>query len=364
MPRIRPDIAAIRPYVPGRHIDEVARDIGMRPDEIVKLASNESPEGPFPGVAKAVAAVLTESNRYPDTDFYELRRVVSGAIEVPPDHLWFGNGSVSLLSHLALTIGGPGTSAVYAWPSFVMYRVISRWAMSEPIEVPLGDGFVHDLDALRAAIRDDTSVVYLANPNNPTGTLVAADAIDEFIDSVPEEVLIVVDEAYHHFVDDESYATAIPQALARPNVVVLRTFSKIYALAAYRVGFGIAQPGTISELMKSQAPFSVSQVAQVAAAASLGNPEELARRVEANAAGRRRLLDSLVERDIRHAESQTNFVYCKLGPDSAAAAAAFTKRGVIIRPMSGGWVRVTIGTQAENQRFVAVLDELLLNLQR
>lgn len=362
MLRIRPDIASIRPYVPGRHIDEVAREIGMRPDEIVKLASNESPEGPFPGVVEAVAAVLTESNRYPDNDFHQLRRVVSGAIEVPPDHLWFGNGSVSLLSHLALTIGGPGSTAVYAWPSFVMYRIVSRWAMSEPVEVPLADGFVHDLDALRGAIRDDTSVVYLANPNNPTGTLVAAAAINEFIDSVPEEVLIVVDEAYHHFVDDMSYATAIPQALARPNVVVLRTFSKVYALAAHRVGFGIAQPGTISELMKSQAPFSVSQVAQVAAAASLGNPDELARRVAANAAGRLRMLGVLTERDIQHADSQTNFVYCKLGPDSAAAAAAFTNRGVIIRPMSGGWVRVTIGTEAENQRFVAVLDEVVPNL--
>ncbi len=206
MPRFRPDVAAISPYVPGRSIEEVAAEIGMRPDEIVKLASNESPDGPFPGVVEAVSKALAESNRYPDDDMRDLSATLSAHLSVPADHLWFGNGSVGLIGHIAVAMGGPGTSAVYAWPSFIMYRIASRWAMTEMIEVPLDAAHTHDLDAMRNAIRDDTTVVYLCNPNNPTGTIVSANAMSGFIDSLPESVLLVIDEAYHDFVTDESYA--------------------------------------------------------------------------------------------------------------------------------------------------------------
>ncbi len=362
MLRIRPEIASIRPYVPGRHLDDVAREIGVNPGEIIKLASNESPEGPFPGVAEAVAKAIPNSNRYPDNDVYDLRGALAETSNVPRDCLWFGCGSTSLISHVAMALGGSGTSAVYAWPSFVMYRIASRWALTESIEVPLTDVHVHDLDAMSDAIRDDTTVVYVCNPNNPTGTVVSAQSLNGFIESIPPDVLVVVDEAYHDFVADPAYESAIPQALQRPNVLVLRTFSKIYSLAAHRIGFGVSLPGTISELIKAQPPFSVGRLAQVAAAASLGQPEEVRRRTEANAAGRRHLLGVLAERGVAHSETQTNFVYCQLGDDSAAMARAFTARGVIIRPMSGGWIRVTIGTDAENRRFVTALDSVLSSL--
>ncbi len=362
MPIFRPDISAINPYVPGRAIEEVARDIGMSPHEIVKLASNESPDGPFPGVVEAAAKVLAQSNRYPDNDILDLGLALSEWVDVPPDHLWFANGSVALLSHIALAVGGPGTSSVYPWPSFVMYRIVSRWAMTEPIEVPLGAGQVHDLAALREAVRDDTKVVYVCNPNNPTGTIVPAPAVSELIESIPESVLVVIDEAYHEYVTDSSYATALPHAVDRPNVIVLRTFSKIYGLAAMRVGYAIGMPETFSELRKTQAPFSVSQVAQAAAAASLSNQGELQRRQAANEAGRHYLIGVLAERGLPHTESQTNFVWFQLGDDSARTADEFVNRGIIVRPMSRGWLRVTVGNNTENEKFVAALAKVIPNI--
>ena len=358
MPRFRSDIAAISPYVPGRSIEEVAAEIGMSSDEIVKLASNESPDGPFPGVVEAAARVLAGSNRYPDNDNRELASVLSNFLQVPKDNLWFGNGSVSLLRDIALAVGGPGTSSVYAWPSFVMYRIVSRWAMSEPIEVPLA-AHVHDLDAMAEAIRPDTTVVYLCNPNNPTGTIVSSDALDRFIELVPDSVLVVVDEAYHDYVTDDTYATAIGHAVRRSNIVVLRTFSKVFALASHRVGYAVAAPETITEMRKAQAPFGVTEVGQAAAVASLGDRAELDRRVRANSAARHHVLGALAERALGHTQSHTNFVYLELGFPATESSARLADKGVIARPMSGGWLRVTIGSEQENQRFLGALDEVL-----
>jgi histidinol-phosphate aminotransferase len=328
----------------------------------VKLASNECPDGPFPGVVEAAARALAGSNRYPDNDHRELTAALSAWLEVPEENLWFGNGSVGLISHIALAIGGPGTSALFAWPSFVMYRIATRWALAEAIEVPLNDRHTHDLDRILATIRADTTVVYLCNPNNPTATIVSAAAVGDFIDSVPESVLVVIDEAYHDYVTDPSYATALPHALARPNVIVLRTFSKVFALAGHRVGFGVAAAETITDLRKAQPPFTVTDVAQAAVVASLGNRGELARRIDANAAARHHLLGALTERSLAHTESHTNFVYFELSAPADDAAAMFTERGVIVRPMSGGWLRVTIGNERENERLLAVLDEVTASI--
>jgi histidinol-phosphate aminotransferase len=240
-----------------------------------------------------------------------------------------------------------------------MYRIISQWSMSEPIEVPLDDQYRFDLEAMRSAMREDTTLMYVCNPNNPTGTVVSGDAVTALVDLVPDKVLVVIDEAYHDFVADPAYRTGIPLALERRNVVVLRTFSKVFALASHRLGYAIGRPETLTELRKAQAPFSVTTVAQAVATASLGQPDELKRRIESNAAGRHHLLGVIAERGLPHAHSETNFVFVKLGEDSSATASWFEQRGVIIRPMAGGWQRVTVGTEAENQRFVSVLDHLL-----
>lgn len=359
MPRYRSDIEALRPYEVGRPIEEVAREHGIDPDSIVRLTANESPDGPFPGVIEAATRALASSNRYPDNDLWDLGHALADELGVKPANLLFGNGSVALLADIANSLGGAGTNMVYGWPSFVMYRFAAIWAGSGYVEVPLDDDFTFDLGAIGSAIDDQTRAVFLCNPNNPTGTVVFADQVEAFIEGVPDDVLVVVDEAYFEYVEDERYGTAIPLALERPNVVVLRTFSKIYSLAAHRVGYAVGSAETLTEVRKAQQPMTVNRVAQAAALASLGQPEELRRRVEANAAGRHHLMGVFAERGLPYAQSHANFVFFRAGEDSVQLAGKFTARGVIIRPMSDGWARVTVGTEEENRRFVAVLDDVL-----
>ncbi len=359
MPTFRPDLARLVTYTPGKRIDEVAREFDLDPANFVKLASNESPEGPFPGVAEAVNAALAESNRYPDTEAFDLAGKLADWLRVDRSEVWLGAGSTGLLTHIAYGVGGPGTSAVFAWPSFIMYRIISKWAMAEAIEVPLTADRAHDLEAMGSAIRDDTTAVYVCNPNNPTGTIVGGDDLAAFVESVPDSVLIVVDEAYHEFASNPSYRTALPLSRSHANVIVLRTFSKIYGLAAHRIGYAIGKPDTLAELQRTQAPFTVSSVAQAAAMASLDQPAEVARRVEANAAGRHHLIGALTERGLTHTKTETNFVYFCLEGLSGSAGDEFMKRGVIVRPMSKGWIRVTVGNPSENERFVIALDDVL-----
>ncbi|HXV71051.1 MAG TPA: histidinol-phosphate transaminase [Acidimicrobiia bacterium] len=356
MPRVRADIAAIRPYQVGRQLADVARAHGLDPSEIVKLTANEGPEGPFPGVVEAAAAVLANSNRYPDNDCWDLGHELADELGVDFSNLMFGAGSVALLDEIGTAMGGPGTNFVYGWPSFIMYRFVALWAGSESREVPLGDDHSLDLAAMKSAIDDDTTMVIVCNPNNPTGTIRPANEIEAFIDSVPDHVLVVVDEAYHEFVTDASYRTEIPLALERPNVVVLRTFSKIYALAAHRVGYAVARSDLLLELRKAQAPLTVNQVAQTAARATLGQPEELERRRKLNEARRHHLVGALAERRLPMAQSHTNFIYFELGDRSEETIETMTTRGVLIRGMGGGWVRVTIGDEDQNRRFLDALD--------
>jgi histidinol-phosphate aminotransferase len=360
VPTFRPDIAALTRYEVGRPIEEVVREHGIDPADIVRLTANESPEGPFPGVTEAVLEALRYSNRYPDNDARDLGRALAGELGVDFENLLFGNGSVALLSDIANAVGGTGTNVVYGWPGFVMYRFAAIWAGSEYKEVPNTPDHRVDLDGIAAAIDEKTRLVFLCNPNNPTGTIRSSAEISEFVDSVPDSLLVVIDEAYHDFVEDDRYSTAVPMATRRDNVVVLRTFSKIYSLAAHRIGYAVGTRATLGELRKIQQPLTVSRVAQAAARASLGQPGELARRAEANAAGRHHLLGVLAERSLEHADSHTNFIYFRMpGTDSRAHSDAFTRLGVIIRPLSGGWMRVTVGSEVENRRFVSALDVVL-----
>jgi histidinol-phosphate aminotransferase len=356
MIRIRDDVRPITPYRPGRPIAEVAREYGFDPSDIVKLASNESP---LPPVRQAIAAMSEEVgniNRYPDNDCHDLRHGLAGHLDVPPDHLWIGAGSSELLRVIATALGGAGTTAVYAWPSFVIYRLATILGGGSPREVPLTDDHAHDLEAMRAAIDETTAVVYVCNPNNPTGSHLPGSAIQRFIESVPGDVLVVVDEAYHEYVMADDYETAASLTPARPNVIVTRTFSKVYGLAALRVGYAIARPETISELRKAQAPFSVTSVGQVGALESLSAQDEIAERVRSNASERARLEQAFADRGIEYVPSQANFVYLRLGSSTERTADAFIRHGVILRPFGDGWVRVSVGTPDENDRFLAALD--------
>ena len=359
MLRIRSEISALKPYKVGRQLADVAREHGLDPSEIVKLTANEGPEGPFPGVVEAATRVLARSNRYPDNSCWDLGHALAEELDVEFSNLMFGAGSVALLSEIASAMGGPGTNMVYGMPSFIMYRFAAIWAGSGFVEVPLDDTFRLDLDAIASAIDDHTTAVVVCNPNNPTGTIRDAEDIEAFIDTVPDSVLVIVDEAYHEFVTDPSYHTEIPMAVKRPNVVVLRTFSKIYALAAHRIGYAVGRTDLISELRKVQAPLTVNHVAQSAALASLGQPAELERRQSVNSARRHHLVGALAQRNLRMADSHTNFVYFELGETAEQVVADMTAQGVIIRGMGSGWVRVTIGDDGENRRFLSALDAAL-----
>jgi histidinol-phosphate aminotransferase len=362
MPRFRSDIAALSPYKVGRQLEDVAREHGLDPAEMIKLTANEAPEGPFPGVIESATAALSQSNRYPDNACWDLGHALATELEIDYSNVMFGAGSVALLAEMATALGGPGTNVVYGWPSFVMYRFAAIWAGSEFSEIPLDQTLGLDLEAMLAAIDAKTTIVVVCNPNNPTGTIKPAGEVEEFIASVPESVLVVLDEAYHEFVTDPDYRTGIPLAIEAPNVVVLRTFSKIYSLAAHRIGYAVGRADLLTELRKAQAPLTVNRVAQAAALASLGQPAELERRKTENEARRNRLSDALAERGIPTAESHTNFVFFELGDQSDGVVAAMTARGVVIRAMGRGWVRVTVGSDEENQRFVEALDGALADV--
>ncbi|MCH8900547.1 MAG: histidinol-phosphate transaminase [Acidobacteria bacterium] len=352
MPTYRADLQAIPKYSPGKPIAEVSRELGIT--NIAKLASNESPTEPFPEVVDAISAAATDVNRYPENSGYYLVNALAERHGVDPLQVWLGAGSTQLLGCIALSVGGPGTSALYARPSFVMYAIASLVAGTEPIEVPLDEDWRHDLDAMHAAVRDDTTAVYVCNPNNPTGTYRSAADVAAFIDAVPDHVLVVVDEAYHDYVTAADYATTLPIASERENVVVTRTFSKIYGLAGLRIGYAIGNSDTIAKLKTTQPPFSASSIAQVAALESLAHDEQLTERVDANTAGRLQLEDGLTERGIEYAPSQANFV-AMMADESADAADRLLKEGVIVRPM-GPIIRVTVGTEDENRRFLRALD--------
>ena len=356
MPTYRPDLMSIPTYVPGKPVDEVARELGL--DTISKLASNECPTEPFPEVIEAVAEAAREANRYPDTGSYALRQALSAHHTIDPETIWVGSGSTDILRAIAMSAGGPGTSAVFPDPSFAMYPINTKIAATEPIGIPLTDDHRHDLDAMVAAVRPDTTVVYLCSPNNPTGGHISGDDVRAAIARIPESVVVVVDEAYAEYVTAPDYRSMLAEAANHPNVIVLRTFSKVYGLAGLRIGYGVADPHLIAALRRTQAPFPVTNVAQAAALVSLGLQDHVAARVKENDEGRTFLYEELVSRSASPAASQANFVYFVPLKPARELADEFMARGVIVRPLGQG-IRVSVGTAEENVRFIDAYDNIL-----
>jgi histidinol-phosphate aminotransferase len=361
VPTFRRDLESIRRLSPDTAVDEAARDLGMA--DAARLALNENPQPPFPEVIAAMAAASSTANRYPDDGARAVAHALAHKHAVSPDHIWVGAGSTQLLSCIALAAGGPGTSAVFADPSFPLYRFATVVAGAHPVAVPCDDVLRHDLDAMADAVRADTTVVYVCSPNNPTGTYVAGEALWSFVAGLPDRVLLVVDEAYAEYATAPDYATLLARAISRPNVVVTRTFSKIYGLAGLRIGYALGQPATLRALRKVQPPFSVSSVAQAAATAALAHDARLSERVEANAAGRAEIEASLTRCGLEFASSQANFVLFMPDADPHDLAEAMLQEGVIVRPI-GPWVRVTVGSAPENARFGTALERALAALAR
>lgn len=340
--------------MPGRPIEEVARELGI--ESIDKLASNECPEPPFPEVVPLIEGLASTLNRYPDSAGYELTGAIADHLGISSASVWIGAGSSENLRCAALAVGGPGTSAVYASPSFVMYTISTRISHAEPITVPLTSSFAHDLDAMAVAIRPDTTLVYVCNPNNPTGGIRSAADVRAFIGAVPERVTVIVDEAYAEYVTDPSYRSMVHDAVDTSNVLVTRTFSKIYGLAGLRVGYAVGHPDLIAALRSTQAPFTVNSVAQAAAIEVLKHQDRVVRRCDRNAAGRALLADGLRDRGVDVADSQANFVYFEPAAPAGELAEQLMQAGVIVRPLGKG-LRVSVGTEEENERFLAAWDE-------
>ncbi|MET9041862.1 histidinol-phosphate transaminase [Streptomyces sp. NPDC003631] len=348
-PRLRAVLEDIPTYKPGK-------PAGTGGPAGYKLSSNENPYPPLPGVLESVTAAACSFNRYPDMACTGLMDELSERFGVPRDHLATGTGSVGVAQQLLQATSGPGDEVIYAWRSFEAYPIITRISGATPVQVPLTPGDVHDLDAMADAITDRTRLIFVCNPNNPTGTVVHREELERFLDRVPDDVLVVLDEAYREFIRDVRVPDGVELYRRRPNVCVLRTFSKAYGLAGLRVGFAIAHEPVAAALRKTAVPFGVSQLAQEAAIASLRAEDELLGRVGSLVGERSRVMDALRAQGWTVPETQANFVWLRLGERTMDFAAVCEQAGVVVRPFPGEGVRVTIGEAEGNDIFMKVAE--------
>ncbi|HJQ41441.1 MAG TPA: histidinol-phosphate transaminase [Jatrophihabitantaceae bacterium] len=348
-PRLRPVLESLPSYVPGRNVPGA-----------VKLASNETPLAPLPHVLERIADAAGTVNRYPDNGSVALTEALAEKYGVDPDQVAVGCGSVSVCTQLVQAAADADDEVLYAWRSFEAYPIITAVSGASSIQVPLRD-HVHDLHAMAASVTGKTRVVFVCNPNNPTGTAVRRDELVEFLRSVPEDVVVALDEAYREFVRDPDVPDGLTLLDEHPNLVVLRTFSKAYGLAGLRVGYAIAHdPAIIAGLRQTQVPFAVSSIAQAAALASLEPAAErqLFTRVDEIVAERARVYAELTGMGYPVPPSEANFVWLPLGDDTVDWAAGCESRGVIVRAFAGSGARVTIGSADENDRFLSAAREL------
>jgi histidinol-phosphate aminotransferase len=349
-PKLRAALDGIPTYKPGKP----AAGDGPRS---FKLSSNENPYPPLAGVLETVADAAASLNRYPDLACTALIAELASRFDVPLEHLATGTGSVGVAQQLVQSTAGPGDEVIYAWRSFEAYPIITQIAGATSVRVPLTDAEVHDLDAMADAITDRTRLIFVCNPNNPTSTVVRREELERFLDRVPSDVLVVLDEAYIEFMRGEQIPNGVDLYRERPNVCVLRTFSKAYGLAGLRVGFAIAHEPVAAALRKTAVPFGVSQLAQEAAIASLRSEDALRERVEALVAERARVAGALAGQGWRVPESQANFVWLRLGERTADFAAACEAAGVVVRPFPGEGMRATIGEREANDLFLRAAEE-------
>ncbi len=354
-------IRAITPYQPGKPISELAREMGIAEASIVKLASNENPLGMSACARDAVRIALADLARYPDGGAFSLKAALCARFGVKAEQLVIGNGSNDILEIASLAFLGAGRSAVYAQHAFAVYPLATQARGARGIEVP-AKHFGHDLDAMAAAIAPDTRIVFIANPNNPTGTFIPGSEIEAFLAKVPQDVLVVLDEAYTEYLSAEQRYDAIAWVERFPNLLVSRTFSKAYGLAGLRVGYAIAHPEVADLMNRVRQPFNVSSVALAAAEAALADDEFLAQSAELNRRGMVQLTEAFGALGLEWIPSAGNFVTFKVG-DAAGVNRALLQQGVIVRPIAGygmpHWLRVSIGLPEENERFIAALGRAL-----
>jgi histidinol-phosphate aminotransferase len=354
-------IRAIAPYQPGKPIPELARELGLEEAGIIKLASNENPLGVSPLARRAIEAAIADLARYPDGNGFELKQALSRRHGVAQECIVLGNGSNDVLEMAARAFLTPGLEAVYSQHAFAVYPLAVQAAGATGIEAPARD-FGHDLAAMRRAVTPNTRLVFIANPNNPTGTLVRPRELEDFIAGLPGEVLVVLDEAYNEYLPDDLKSDSMGWLKHFPNLVVTRTFSKIYGLAGLRVGYAFAAAGVADLMNRVRHPFNVNSVALAAATAALGDSDFVRQGFELNRTGMRQVTDGLKRLGLEYVPSHGNFVSFQVR-DAAGVFQRLLKAGVIVRPIASygmpQHLRVTIGLETENARFLAALAQAL-----
>ena len=355
-------VRSLQPYQPGRPLDEVARELNLDPAAIVKLASNENPLGPSPVVLDALGRAVHELSRYPDGNGFYLKQALSERYGVATDCITLGNGSNDVLQMLALAYLSPGRNAVFSAHAFAVYPIVTQAAGAQCRIVPAVD-WGHDLAAMAEAIDKDTRIVFIANPNNPTGTWSDKTDVKAFLDQVPENVLVVLDEAYAEYVTESEYPDGTAWLKDYPNLVVTRTFSKAFGLAGLRVGYGLSHNSVADMLNRVRQPFNVNSMALSAACAALSDMDYLQNAREINEQGMQQLETGLTGLGLTFIPSVGNFISFQCQQDAAAVNDGLLHRGVIVRPVANynmpNYLRVSIGLKGENQRFLTALAEIM-----
>jgi histidinol-phosphate aminotransferase len=360
MSLVPPHIASIHPYVPGKPIAELERELGL--SSTIKLASNENPLGPSPKVLRALRAHLAEINQYPDGSAFDLTRALAAKLEVPPESLLLGNGSNEVIDIAVRTFLRPGEEVVSAAGAFVVYQLATQAAGGTNVVVPMRD-HTHDLPAMAAAVTPRTRMVFIANPNNPTGTWVAERAVERFMAGLPEGVIAVFDEAYYEYVSRKAFPETLRRVRAGQPVFCLRTFSKAYGIAGLRIGYLVGPPEHVAEMNKVREPFNTNHLAQVAALAALADERHLRRVVRLNKRERERLGSELAALGLDVIPSEANFLLVGLRRDGNAVYQQLLRRGVIVRPVGNygypAHLRITVGLPEQNDRLISALREVL-----
>jgi len=358
---VNPVLGEISVYQPGRPIEEVARELGMPESSVIKLASNENPLGPSPKAVAAMRHVLDNINLYPDGNAYYLKQKLSARLKVTPEHLLLGNGSNEIIEFVGHALLSPGTEVIVSQYCFAVYPLITKLFSAKLVSVPARN-YGHDLAGMLGAITPQTRVIFVANPNNPTGTVVTPTELKQFIEKAPESVLVCLDEAYIEFVDGAADFLPLIRSGRKLNLLLMRTFSKIYGLAGLRVGYGIAHPELIGTLEKARQPFNLNSLGQAAAVAALDDREHVEKTCRNNAAGLRFFSEAFRGLELEFIPSSANFILVRVG-DGQGIFERLQMQGIIVRPMAGyqlaEWIRITIGRPEENQRCLAALSALV-----
>jgi len=353
-------ISSLKPYIPGKPIEEVKRELGLK--EVIKLASNENPLGPSPLAVQALREAISQVHLYPEDGGPQLREAVARRLGVSPQEVILGNGSVEIIQAIDMAFLNPGEKVVISDPSFALYRITTQAAGGEEVLIPLKD-WRHDLEAMAKAVDGQPKLLFIDNPINPVGTMVTQGELELFIKRVPEDLIVILDEAYYEYQEREDYPDSLKWVHQGLNVVVLRTFSKIYGLAGLRLGYGVAKKEIVELLNQVRLPFNVNLLALKAAMACLEDEEHISRTRELNWEGKEFLYEELDRMGVEYIPSETNFIMIELDQDTRTSFQEFLKQGVIVRPLGGYGlptkIRLTVGKREENEAFIRSLKRII-----